>query len=29
MDAQTATHSPLYLFEKFEVGVIHLDAERT
>jgi len=29
MDAQAATSSPLYLFEKFEVGVIHLDAERT
>lgn len=28
MDAQAATHSPLYLFEKFEVGVIHLDAQR-
>ena len=33
MDARTAqppTHnSPLYLFERFEVGVIHLDAQRT
>lgn len=29
MDAQVATQSPLYLFEKFEVGVIHLDASRT
>ena len=29
MDAQAANNSPLYLFEKFEVGVIHLDAERT
>ena len=29
MDVQAATNSPLYLFEKFEVGVIHLDAERT
>jgi hypothetical protein len=29
MDAQVATKSPLYLFEKFEVGVIHLDAKRT
>lgn len=29
MDAQAATNSPLYLFEKFEVGVIHLDAKRT
>lgn len=28
MDAQAAINSPLYLFEKFEVGVIHLDAER-
>lgn len=33
MDAKTAAtpahNSPLYLFEKFEVGVIHLDAQRT
>jgi hypothetical protein len=29
MDVQTAANSPLYLFEKFEVGIIHLDAERT
>ena len=29
MDAQVANNSPLYLFEKFEVGVIHLDAKRT
>src|SRR5690606_8726279 len=29
MDTQAATNSPLYLFEKFEVGVIHLDGERT
>ena len=29
MEAQAANMSPLYLFEKFEVGVIHLDAERT
>lgn len=29
MDAQAANNSPLYLFEKFEVGVIHLDAKRT
>jgi LytTR family transcriptional regulator, CO-responsive transcriptional regulator RcoM len=29
MEAQAANISPLYLFEKFEVGVIHLDAERT
>lgn len=29
MDAQAAINSPLYLFEKFEVGVIHLDAQRT
>jgi hypothetical protein len=28
MEAQVANNSPLYLFEKFEVGVIHLDAER-
>jgi hypothetical protein len=28
MDATMAAPSPLYLFEKFEVGVIHLDAER-
>lgn len=28
MDAQGANISPLYLFEKFEVGVIHLDAQR-
>lgn len=29
MDAQVANNSPLYLFEKFEVGVIHLDAKRS
>ena len=29
MEAQAANNSPLYLFEKFEVGVIHLDAKRT
>lgn len=30
MDSRAAHNlSPLYLFEKFEVGVIHLDAERT
>lgn len=29
MDIQATTNSPLYLFEKFEVGVIHLDAQRT
>lgn len=29
MDAQAASTSPLYLLEKFEVGVIHLDAKRT
>ncbi|MDP3344231.1 MAG: LytTR family transcriptional regulator DNA-binding domain-containing protein [Hydrogenophaga sp.] len=29
MDVQAAINSPLYLFEKFEVGVIHLDAQRT
>jgi LytTR family transcriptional regulator, CO-responsive transcriptional regulator RcoM len=29
MDSQAANNSPLYLFEKFEVGVIHLDAQRT
>ncbi len=33
MDGKTAAtpahNSPLYLFEKFEVGVIHLDAQRT
>ena len=29
MDVQAAVNSPLYLFEKFEVGVIHLDAQRT
>lgn len=32
MDAQFANNShtsPLYLFEKFEVGVIHLDVQRT
>jgi len=29
MHVQTAGNSPLYLFEKFEVGVIHLDAQRT
>jgi hypothetical protein len=28
MDVQAGTHSPLYLFEKFEVGVIHLDSNR-
>jgi hypothetical protein len=28
MDMQAGNHSPLYLFEKFEVGVIHLDANR-
>lgn len=28
MDVQATGNSPLYLFEKFEVGVIHLDAER-
>ncbi|MBS3998321.1 MAG: LytTR family transcriptional regulator [Hydrogenophaga sp.] len=28
MDMQAGISSPLYLFEKFEVGVIHLDAER-
>lgn len=28
MEVQTAGTSPLYLFEKFEVGVIHLDAGR-
>lgn len=28
MDVQAAINSPLYLFEKFEVGVIHLDASR-
>jgi hypothetical protein len=28
MDTGAAAHSPLYLFEKFEVGVIHLDAQR-
>ena len=28
MDAHPPHNSPLYLFEKFEVGVIHLDAER-
>jgi hypothetical protein len=28
MDARHPSNSPLYLFEKFEVGVIHLDAER-
>jgi LytTR family transcriptional regulator, CO-responsive transcriptional regulator RcoM len=28
MDARHPHNSPLYLFEKFEVGVIHLDAER-
>jgi DNA-binding LytR/AlgR family response regulator len=29
MDIQATGNSPLYLFEKFEVGVIHLDAART
>lgn len=29
MDVQATGTSPLYLFEKFEVGVIHLDAQRT
>jgi hypothetical protein len=29
MEVQTAGTSPLYLFEKFEVGVIHLNAERS
>ncbi len=29
METQAAINSPLYLFEKFEVGVIHLDAQRT
>lgn len=28
MDARHPQNSPLYLFEKFEVGVIHLDAAR-
>jgi LytTR family transcriptional regulator, CO-responsive transcriptional regulator RcoM len=28
MDSKTAPHSGLYLFEKFEAGVIHLDAQR-
>lgn len=28
MEVQATGNSPLYLFEKFEVGVIHLDAER-
>ena len=28
MENQAASNSPLYLFEKFEVGVIHLDAKR-
>lgn len=28
MDMQAGINSPLYLFEKFEVGVIHLDASR-
>ena len=28
MEAQATGNSPLYLFEKFEVGVIHLDAAR-
>jgi DNA-binding LytR/AlgR family response regulator len=28
MDVHAAINSPLYLFEKFEVGVIHLDASR-
>lgn len=29
MDSRNASNSSLYLFEKFEVGVIHLDAKRT
>jgi len=29
MEVQATGTSPLYLFEKFEVGVIHLDAQRT
>lgn len=29
MDVQATGNSPLYLFEKFEVGVIHLDAGRS
>ena len=29
MEVQATGNSPLYLFEKFEVGVVHLDAERT
>ena len=28
MDAKTTPNSSLYLFEKFEAGVIHLDAQR-
>lgn len=28
MDARALNNSPLYLFERFEVGVIHLDAQR-
>jgi DNA-binding LytR/AlgR family response regulator len=28
MDSKNATHPGLYLFEKFEAGVIHLDAQR-
>jgi hypothetical protein len=28
MDAKTTANSSLYLFEKFEAGVIHLDAQR-
>ena len=28
MDTSASGHSSLYLFEKFEVGVIHLDAQR-
>jgi LytTR family transcriptional regulator, CO-responsive transcriptional regulator RcoM len=28
MEVQATGNSPLYLFEKFEVGVIHLDAAR-
>ena len=28
MDAKTALSSSLYLFEKFDVGIIHLDAQR-
>ncbi len=29
MEFKSAPHAGLYLFEKFEVGVIHLDAQRT